>query len=284
MGHIHPAFDSFSHFRVHLAVILAILFIAACLARRWNTALVSLPFLSVSTALTAPHLPGSGPTSSLASERTIEILQFNLLFSNPDLAKAHSLLAQTEADFVLLQEASPRTRGVLETLRAKHPYQIYCEQIGVAVTSKHPFAPKVEQKCSPGWGFAAAQYLVNGQAIQVASVHLSWPWPKNQSRQVDRLAPHFRQLRQPLIVAGDFNAAPWSNTVTRIVRLTDGVVASGYQPSWGPRDLGTLRKYVGLPIDNTIHSKNLEVISRRTLADAGSDHLPILTRIRLTGE
>ena len=279
LGHVHPAFDSFSHFRLHVLVVLAVVLIVTCFKRRWNSLLAGVATVLISLGLTVDFLPGNAVQKNATGKRVVKVLQFNLFFANSNLSKAHALLSNVDADFVLLQEATRRTRGVLETLKATHPFQHYCKVVGVAIASRHPFSDTAKSKCSPNFGFGSAQFLMDGRSITLASIHLSWPWPRGQSRQVDRLAPRLKQLEFPHIIAGDFNAAPWSHTVQRIAGLTGGKVAPGYRPSWGPGELGILRKSIGLSIDNTIFSNDLAIISRNVLADAGSDHLPMLTTL-----
>ncbi len=85
------------------------------------------------------------------------------------------------------------------------------------------------------------------------------------------------QLDSPKLVAGDFNAIPWSaglRAFLRDTRLT-GFNTLATWPVW----LG----FAGIPIDHAFVSRDLRILDIGTGPDIGSDHLPMLIGVALAG-
>ena len=278
-GALHPALDSFSHFRVQLLIGLGLAIGLAVIVRAGRVAITGAMIAIVTLYLSVPHLPTMGGAASTAA--SIKLLQFNVYFKNRDLALAQETLAESPADFIVLQEVTARTSVVLEAVKASHPHQISCRFGGVgsvAIASRHPVTAGTKPDCARAYGFASARFDVNGKQITVASFHSYWPWPHRQPSQISVLAERFDGLSHPLILAGDFNAAPWSNATKRVAKLSGTRIAPGLVISWAPFliDANAL-PFLGLAIDQTLYSPELSLLSRRALQQAGSDHLPIVS-------
>jgi endonuclease/exonuclease/phosphatase (EEP) superfamily protein YafD len=81
----------------------------------------------------------------------------------------------------------------------------------------------------------------------------------------------------PVVVAGDLNMSPWSPFFSRLVKasgLTDSEPGFGFQPTWP-----TYQPILYLPLDHVLVSRDVIVADRRTAADVGSDHLPVVIDI-----
>jgi endonuclease/exonuclease/phosphatase (EEP) superfamily protein YafD len=91
-------------------------------------------------------------------------------------------------------------------------------------------------------------------------------------------------LGHPLIVAGDFNAAPWSWLVERAAEVTGTTVLGGYRVTWKGRyrtPLGALPEPWGHQIDQILLSSGIGIASVETLALPGSDHRGLLVSLRV---
>jgi endonuclease/exonuclease/phosphatase (EEP) superfamily protein YafD len=76
--------------------------------------------------------------------------------------------------------------------------------------------------------------------------------------------------RTAAIIAGDFNATPWSGAFERLrneAGLDDSSLGFGVQPSW-PSWLGPL----GIPIDHCLYTGALAATARSIGPALGSDH------------
>ncbi len=296
LQNFHPAFDSPSHFRLHFAALLAVISILLLFVRGWQWTLVGLAVVAISIALTRPYLPGIEVTRGLAQlnedkENTesqtnvLRVVQMNLRFTNTQFRKAAQVISAANPDIVLLQEITRVNEKFLEELLQSHPHQLHCQRMGVgsvAILSRFPFSEANRSECLWRLGFARAEVLINGKPFNLASLHSHWPWPFSQSRQFQALREQLETLSHPAILAGDFNSAPWSAAVSKTEKITGTKNAPGLLMTWGS-PLAAFRTYIGpvLPIDHILISPQLGFMSRELLGDGGSDHFPILTRIKI---
>lgn len=292
LGRIHPAFDSVSHFRLHLT---ALLFVAGAilLATRFRREGVFALVLALATVAATPGtavnaLISAGANADPAAPEApvYRLLQFNGRFDNPTPEAFLSLIGRTRPDVITMQEVSGMWQTRLAALKAAYPHQIICDARGavggVAIVSRRPFAEGTEPGCIDGGAFALASVDLAGQTVQVAAVHLFWPWPFEQPPQIQRLNQLLAGLAPAAILAGDFNAARWSHAVRSMAAVADMRDAGPAGPSWLRRYLPNwLRPWVGLGIDHVFVGEQLVARRLERQDFAGSDHLPILLEFSL---
>lgn len=285
------AFDSVGHFRAHLSV-------AALLAG--SAALIvgpAIPRLAGAAALAAalagfvtvaPYvLPDSTPMAadSVESRPAYRLLQMNLRYDVAEPAEAIRRIAAEAPDVVTLQETGRDWQARLETLSATYPHQFYCSgpfaQGNVAILSKRPFLDETGY-CDVENGFAARRIDFNGTVATIVSQHLQWPWPFGHWRQLDELQETLGLLRGPVLIAGDFNATPWSAALATYAAASGTTPMTGIGFTWLLRALpGTLAPYIGLPIDHVLATPGIVIRRLGTLAPTASDHLPIAATFSL---
>jgi len=280
-GAVHPALDLISHFRLHLSA--GLLIVLAFGFRRISGGqwLACLSIIAISGWLTIPHIPGfDRPTRPASPE--VKLAQINLYFKNQYLRATSNQLTGLDVDFIVLQEVTDNTVIVLERLKEKFPYQQSCkyQRIGsVAIVSKHPFAIGSKAVCARAFGYSDRKFNVNGRIITVATYHSFWPWPGRQHRQIDLIKSKLERLKGPVLLAGDFNAAPWSDAAKRIAKYSGTQLTPGLHLTWLPLNLGIeeFTRWIGLPLDNTSYSKNFTLQKRYVLEFAGSDHRTVVS-------
>ncbi len=272
---VHPAFDALAQFRLHYSVLLAGGLILLLFLKSWRVA-------SLSAAATAAGLaamaPVAGPASlPSGSGRVFTLVQFNTLYKNPTPEVIIAQIKAVNADAVTLQEVAPRnTAIIMQRLEAEYPYQRFCGYAGVGVLSRWP---SVGDGCAPRNGFGWLRLNVEGREVTVASLHLPWPWPYRQASSISELEPVFRALPQPLIIGGDFNSAPWSNSLARVTQMTSTHLAPGLRLTL-KLDAIRLPPWPFLPIDHVLLPEGAAA-DVRIGSPAGSDHLPLVARIML---
>jgi endonuclease/exonuclease/phosphatase (EEP) superfamily protein YafD len=149
----------------------------------------------------------------------------------------------------------------------------------VAILSRRPILPGAV--CTLHGAFARAVVNFGGTHVEVAALHLAWPWPFDQQREIDSLVPVLGQLSGTALLAGDLNATPWSIACRRVAEAGRLVRVGPAGPTWLHRKLPDVLRPVGLPIDHVFAKGDVLVHSARTLEPAGSDHLPILVEFSL---
>jgi endonuclease/exonuclease/phosphatase (EEP) superfamily protein YafD len=293
LAEFHPAFDSLAHFRIHLAAVLIVAAILLIPIRgfRWPGlaaaafgiwALVSVTGLSV--------VPGLGPVQASHEPDdelgpVYRLLQLNLRFDNAEAGKVLSLIGRVRPDVITLDEVSDLWREKVSLLSSAYPHQIVCQVPhvtgGVAILSLRPFAEGSEPKCLAGGALATATVDFGGRFVDVAAIHLHWPWPRGQARQIEKMRPLLGGLADNAILAGDLNATPWSAASSHVAQAsaTEPVGPSG--PTWLHRWLPEWLRFAGLPIDHVFTKGEVIAHSVETLEPVGSDHLPVLMEFSL---
>ncbi|MBO0904688.1 endonuclease/exonuclease/phosphatase family protein [Jiella sonneratiae] len=293
-GRAVPFFDSLSHFRAHLAVLLFVLALFLIAMRSIVTATLAAIVAAYAAVSVSPFVvprPGeaaaTGPATDRASlsRRPLTLLQMNLRY-DADPVPAIATIARLDPDVVTLQEMNRRWVEAMQPLRATYPYGAYCgvgEVVGgVAILSRIPFGAG-DAICRAEDGFVSRRLDLGGKAaLTVVSEHLVWPWPYRQGRQVAALGDVLAGLGEPLLIAGDFNAVPWSATIGRYAAASKTTAAGGIGPTWLARRLPeALRPLIGLPIDNILFSKGVRILSVARGEATDSDHLPVLVSFDL---
>lgn len=284
LGALHPAFDSLAHFRTHLAVAALAAGLVALLSGSGALRVAGVAAAvagGVGLATTLPYVVPSGAMSAAAGSPTFTLLQMNMRY-NADIGVALERIEALQPDVVTLQEVTAR---MTPALRAVAGYRAAsCPELGTTyrsvVLSRHPdLGP---QRCDTA-RLSVRRILLGGTAVTVVSSHLAWPWPHGQAAAIAAAAPVLRSLAGPVIVAGDFNAAPWSNAVRTVARLSGTRPVAGIGVTWphGAFVPAAWTAWVGLALDNVLVSPDVHVAAARPGAATDSDHLPVIVRFVL---
>jgi endonuclease/exonuclease/phosphatase (EEP) superfamily protein YafD len=284
-GSLHPAFDSFSHFRLHLAGLLAVLSLAALVRRRFAAGIVGLAMAATGPAsiLLPPRgaaFPAAAALSS-AEEAAYTLLHLNLRHDNARPGAVLSLIGHRKPDVISLNEVTAEWRARLSLIAHAYPHRIFCHhgdgKFGVALLSRRPFAVSPQGACNRKGNFAAIALDFGGRETMIGTLHLDWPWPFTQPHQIETLAPRLKTFGETGILVGDFNAVPWSETVRQIAEAGGFRIVRGIGPTWLHRFLPAgLLPVIGLPIDQVLAKGRLSTLSVTRLEYVGSDHRPLL--------
>lgn len=262
-GALHPALDSLALLRIPAAA--GCLIFALLLARPravvWSGVGVS---GSVLIVLGAARIM-AGPEG-----QGITIYQKNLWAGNVASRALIADIRDSGADLVMLQEVSDRNVALLAQLEEEYPHQQFCRfsaWSGMAVLSRFPAV--AEGICSEGRGMAGLRVEGPDGPFWALSIHLHWPWPHGQARQVDRLLPQLQALEGPVVIGGDFNMVSWAHSVRSIAAATETQRVGQRLPTIFPRG-------APLPID-MVFAPTPGRNERRP--QFGSDHYGIVARV-----
>lgn len=207
------------------------------------------------------------------------LISFNALYSNRDGVSAIRYLLSSGADAILLLEAqqfAPELARLAET----YPYRLGCAGPETCDTLLLSRRPPLHQWQSWLGAVPAKRYVqfafdLGGRRVTVVGAHLTKPYFDDLPK-IERLvlAERLRRIDGPLIVAGDFNAVPWSSDLGELARRADIRFSGFYVPTW-PASAGRL----GLPIDHVL-TRGASVRSLEALPSAfGSNHRGLIARI-----
>lgn len=289
LGRLHPAFDSFTHFRLHLAIALVGAALAAMVVGQRAAGALALAFAAAAfatiwSAQWSSHRNAASAAAG-AAPPAYTLLQLNLRYDNPDHAAVLSLIARRRPDIITLNEVSQAWAEALERIREAYPHRIICPfpngRWGSAILSRRPFAEGIEPMCLDRGAMAVAAIDLGGRHLDAAALHLSWPWPFEQAWQLRNLSPRLAELHGPALLAGDLNATPWSATVGKVMEAGGLHRVGPAGMTWLHRRLPRWLLPLGLAIDHVFAKGEVQVLSVETLEDVGSDHLPVLATFDL---
>jgi endonuclease/exonuclease/phosphatase (EEP) superfamily protein YafD len=289
-GSLHPAFDSFAHFRIHLAIVLIVLAAALITTSFRRQGLMAMVFGLSAIASVLGWSPRPGAVHAAFQPKpeagpTYRLLQLNLRLDNWDPGKVLTLIRRVQPDVITLEEFSADWATRLAALEGSHPHRLLCYQAaddGVAILSRHPFGDSRAAACFQNDAMAIAALDLDGRQLDIAAVHLAWPWPFDQSRQIDDLGEPLGSLAGTAILSGDLNAVYWSAAADRVRRAGDFAQIAPVGATWLYYQLPDWLRLAGLPIDQVLTKGNVTIHSARTLEIVGSDHLPVLIEFSLS--
>jgi endonuclease/exonuclease/phosphatase (EEP) superfamily protein YafD len=249
--------------------------------------------------ITQPFIP---KTLDKKKTNTLKHIQFNLRFDNEQIDKVLNYLKESKADVITLQEVTQEHQKKLEELKRElylvefsnqypyperragaYPYQAYCEfypVVGaVAILSKYPFNNK-QSACLQYQGLQWSQIIVKKQPINIISIHTQWPYPYKQPKQIQNIKPIFKNIKPPTLIAGDFNAASWSHSVKQIENASNTKVVEGHRWTIELKKQVPLIPNFKLAIDHVLLSEEFQVEEIFVERSLGSDHLPVVSRIK----
>lgn len=290
-GRWHWLADLCAHFVPHYVVVGMLLLLGLVWAKRYSRAAIALAVVLWNGWLLSPYLlPGDTPPGE--GGQSLELLQFNLSSANPaPLATIGYILSLGDTpDVVILMETTPAF--ALDVKRLNHLYPTIAQMprsdnFGMAVLSR---LEDSEVEFRESGNFAVPLMVLSGRVgakrIRIYAAH---PPPPLGARLTDARNAQLRDLAaeisrdadRNMVVAGDLNTTVWSHAVKPLLekaRLRDAQRGHGYLPTWAPPPYA---RWIGVAIDLTLVSKNIQIVERHTGPWLASDHWPVHTSLRL---
>lgn len=274
--------------RFHVAALMLPLVLILLLGRAWIRAL-----LFVAVAGYSVYEGGSviasqqALRSSVADAQTrplFTFIGFNLLTFNENGAQIADFLTSSDADILLTMESEPifdHMDRMLETF----PYVSPCldNDCGVRLFSRTPLENVRIKSLGDIWKnrFILAEAEIDGVRFTVAGTHLTKPYFDHEAAgEIAQITDALGQVEGPILLAGDFNAAAWSDDVARMARRRDLAPGPGYPATWPVRS-GPF----GVPIDNVFARGPLVITDIEALPDAmGSNHRGLKASISVVAQ
>jgi endonuclease/exonuclease/phosphatase (EEP) superfamily protein YafD len=213
----------------------------------------------------------------------MRMLSYNILNGNTENGAAIAdYIEGSGADVAFVLEAAPVFPHLAE-LAAVYPHRFGCDaerSCDLMVLSKTPLVDAQFHDLGRTWSnrLITAETTIDGRTINLVAAHMVKPYfdyasiieARNLRRVLDG-------IEGPLVLAGDFNAAPWSDNIEFMVRNSRLVSGPWYPATW-PVALGPL----GVPIDNMFTRDGLFIETLEAMPDSiGSNHRGLIADISL---
>lgn len=223
------------------------------------------------------------PVTAQPGQLLFRMLSFNLLQSNlGNGQRIASYIATSGADVVLIMEAGP-IKPYADEIAKTYPYRTQCTARGacdVFLLSKTPLIDPQVSSMSRVWEnrLVVASTVVGGQTVTIVGAHMTKPYFDDVAEgEAWVMGQAISRREGPLILAGDFNSAAWSNNIDRLARAQK-LIPPPYYPATWPVRLGP----VGVPIDNMWTRGPLYISSIYALEDPlGSNHRGLMAELSL---
>lgn len=278
-------FELFSHFRAQYAAA-ALLFAAVLLllGRRTGAAVAAvfcafhaLPALQRSVA-DSPVATCIGPEFTVVTA--------NLKFSNADTRWFVDWLAEHPADVVVLQEVTDAWQRALARIDdyPNRRFLVREDPYGIGVMSRWPLdSVQFEDLAGDGLPSISGSLHVEGRPVRFLAMHTHWPVLPNLARQrnrsLDTAASLVRAADAPVVALGDLNLTAYSPVFGRFLDaagLRDVMDGTDWRPTW---QAGFWP--LALRIDHVLVTPGLCVEHAEVGPAVGSDHRPVIARLRL---
>ena len=278
-------FDLLANFRVQYATILALCAVGLALLNHKWVAFGCLALAAANALYAAPYLraPPQGPGLG----QPIGVLALNVRYRNTDYERVRALMREARPDVAVFVEVTPAWRRELGMLADGWPHSHYEPEAGghgvlvlsrVRLLSAGPLELGGDR--TTGTRVRIAPF---GHPVDLLAVHLKWPvrpsYMDARDRELAGLARLTAQSPLPVIALGDFNATRYSPAFARLLRdgrLADCAAGRGLAATWPARWWPAY-----LAIDHCLHSRGIWVDAFGVGPYVGSDHYPLLARLRV---
>lgn len=224
----------------------------------------------------------------------IKILQYNILYNNKNFREDIKWMVKQKADIIILQEINRDRATELRPLIKYYPWSKIKinknrDAFGMAIFSSLPVNSFRYININDGWNkYSVTDFFVSGQNIRMYELHTPPPMSKEFFEQrninLELMAKLLEKDRSTYrILIGDFNSTIYSPYLQNVIKR--GYMNHSQQ---GFNLSGTWPKFMPSPfriaIDHLFTSKQIEIVKRSVLPYGDSDHLPVLTELKIYKE
>ena len=278
LGFVHWVGDVLALFVPYFAAgtaVLLLIFVA--FRHRTGVALAGLALLLNLVPLVG-YLPLDRVAAGGGQPVDLRLMVYNIYYRNNNLDAIRTEVDAFSPDIIFLMEYSFAIQSEIEAQFVDYPYRLIEPSrmtSGVAQFSRVPIlASEVYRFEGTRIPVIEVTFDVAGEKVTLVGGH-PWPpidrWANLHALQVADVQRVAAQAERPLIVAGDFNAAPWSYALRQLQATADVRDTR--------RGLGRLTTWYGPPpvrlsLDHVFASEELAVQNYTYGQAGGSDHLP----------
>lgn len=237
-------------------------------------------------ALIAPEFarPIPAPSSAAADAPRVRMVWLNAQSGSAPEGVRRYLLT-SDADFVLLAEYHPEGNEIAADIAARYPHFAAClepHDCNVVILSRRtPIAARpTYAESESGLRNVWADFDIDGARLRLVGAHLHRPYPSARHAAERRELASLIAAAAPedTILAGDFNAAPWSFALRQFDRASGLTRHDRAMPTWPAAAWTRLRlpaPEAFMPIDHLYSGAHWRLVSIRRGPRTGADHFPI---------
>jgi endonuclease/exonuclease/phosphatase (EEP) superfamily protein YafD len=261
-----------------------------CLSRQWKMAVMASLIMLYAGLFLIPFLRTAHVLKADRFE-DITILQFNVSYDHEDVRKVVSWITEKAPDIVVIQEATPDICEHLKDLSVSYPHSLSNPKMGAYGMVLYSKLPLQHYERSFIGNFTNEYTTVAFQTPEkqipfiLIELHAFWPFGgrglderRYELSSISNIIARFPDTRKLLI--GDLNTTPYSpyfKDLEKVSGLRNAMRGSNFYGTWP----NFLPPPLRIPIDHLLVSDKIEVLERQVCPDWGSDHLPVISKIRI---
>lgn len=212
----------------------------------------------------------------------LKIYFANLLSSNDKYDLVINNILKKNPHLVVLQEVTQAWEKELSKLSKKYPYKVVVsreDNFGIAVYSSVEFKYHKTYLSSAGLESILVELAVEDENISVLTTHplppIGLDYWNSRNVQYDEIKDYFKKSTGRKILIGDLNTVPWSFYIQNVEKENQIVSINSFDDTWNTLfppmfRIRTLFALASSSIKGEI----------RILDDVGSDHFPLLLKIK----
>ncbi len=212
-------------------------------------------------------------------KHSLTLLTMNMWGRNKSPQKVIDLILEQNPDIVMLQEFFAfHANAILPVLKKHYPYVYSCSgerSCNLAIASK----TKWDSVSHVGWTPEQPPLI---DAVfsdkHILVTHTAYPFhPQKQQSDMAWLAKYIKQTAHnlPVIIGGDLNLSPWSWKMFQFQYNTGLRRHTTFLLSWPAHQFWPF-----VQLDHILTTPMFKTLSVKTLSGVGSDHLPVLVKIK----
>jgi endonuclease/exonuclease/phosphatase (EEP) superfamily protein YafD len=277
-GHL-PVLDVLAHLAplyLILGAIVAVWFLVA--GRGPGLAFAVLAMIAAAT-LMAPEFRRPIGSTPAPDVHRIKVIQLNALRTNAGVGQIVDWLMAEDPDVVILVEARPDLR---DRLRARTGWAVAGAASDLMIFTPQRYLNMDRPRPPPELTnhFVNATYDGPGGPFEVVAIRHGWPTSPDITSQRQGLEWVTQRLpRNRMILAGDFNAAPWSAGLRRMDRTLGLIRRDRAVATWPAQAAGRPWPLPFLPIDHVYAGPGWATVSVTRGPWLGSDHYPLVVEL-----
>jgi endonuclease/exonuclease/phosphatase (EEP) superfamily protein YafD len=273
--------DLCSHFRIGYAVFLTIGLFVCAIRKRWWWAFICLCLAALNSWLLVPYFRTAPKIATAGPELRVIAWNSGMIQSSPELIR---MVEDDHPDIILISELTPELDAYLRAhLKDYRPTALPLRgTFGIGAYTNL----EVMKGVTPDLlGIPTVELTVRKQnaTFYFLGIHSTPPLNEALSERRDRYLMEVNRWAQSMhgrhmVIAGDFNATPFSHEVRALIRdanLEDAQIGHGVAGTW-PALFGP----VSLPVDLVLHSQSLVTVEHDIGPDLRSYHYPIKVVLR----
>jgi len=223
-------------------------------------------------------------------ENTISLVIANVLMDNKNSSGFIDIIKKTKPDLILAVETNEWWINQLDVISPHYPFKVPVpleNTYGMVLYSKYKLI-RQEVKCLVENDIPSIHVQIempSGKIVEGRFLHPRPPAPQESKDSKERdaeiliVAKEVKDIKDPVIVAGDLNDVAWSETTIlfqKVSRLLDPRIGRGFYNTFHADYF-----FFRWPLDYVFHSDHFKLIQLERLPYFNSDHFAVYVKFSL---